>query len=594
MTLADIGATARGALQALDPKLAKQIPADADARILEFEIPSIVSAAVDLRELPWILLALAVLCGAGALSFSRDRRLTPVVFGFAITIGGVVCIVAMSAIRAHVLSDIDAGGSRDAAAVIWSALLGDLHTALLLVALTGAVITAAASLLLRTFEIRAPLDWLRDRVVTVPEGDLGRAVRAIVLTLVGIAIVLDPASFINLVAVLIGLFIAYAGVSELIRLTVADPGDTSQAETRGRTTLIAGVVGAIGILGAGAIFVGVGGTTEDPAPVVTEGCNGSDGLCDASFDTVALPSTHNSMSGATYSGYLFAQQEQGISGQLHDGVRGSLIDAHYGMPTESGTVKTDFSSVSSGDKGKLEEEIGPEALAAAQRIRDRIISSPASGPRQVYFCHGFCEVGAVPIDTIFGEYRDFLATNPDEVVAVVIEDYVSPGSIAAAMKRTGLIDYVYRGDVTRPWPTLGDMVESGGWLVMMAENDAGGGTIPWYHEAYDGIVQETPYSFKEPSDLTDPANLPASCDPNRGGPGSPIFLLNNWIDTTPAPHPSNAAKVNAHDALLERVRVCQKQRKARINLVAVDFYGEGDVFGVARELNEERTGAATP
>ena len=42
---------------------------------------------------------------------------------------------------------------------------------------------------------------------------------------------------------------------------------------------------------------------------------------------------------------------------------------------------------------------------------------------------------------------------------------------------------------------------------MMAENEDGGGAIPYYHSAYDELVQETPYSFKQPSLLTDPANL---------------------------------------------------------------------------------------
>ena len=44
-----------------------------------------------------------------------------------------------------------------------------------------------------------------------------------------------------------------------------------------------------------------------------------------------------------------------------------------------------------------------------------------------------------------------------------------------------------------------------------------------------------------------------SCRPNRGIEGSPLFLMNNWVDTSPAPRPSNAARVNAAEALERRV-----------------------------------------
>ena len=101
-------------------------------------------------------------------------------------------------------------------------------------------------------------------------------------------------------------------------------------------------------------------------------------------------------------------------------------------------------------------------------------------------------------------------------------------------------------------------------------------------------MQETPYSFKQPELLTDPANLTASCKPNRGPDDAPLFLLNHWIDTSPAPRPSNAAKVNARDALEARIRQCEEQRGVPADFISVDFYRQGDVFEVAEELNAER------
>ena len=65
------------------------------------------------------------------------------------------------------------------------------------------------------------------------------------------------------------------------------------------------------------------------------------------------------------------------------------------------------------------------------------------------------------------------------------------------------------------------------------------------------------------------------------------FLMNNWVDTTPAPKPSNAKIVNDYEALLARAKECRAARGRWPNLVAVDFYRTGDLFRAARELNDE-------
>ena len=78
-----------------------------------------------------------------------------------------------------------------------------------------------------------------------------------------------------------------------------------------------------------------------------------------------------------------------------------------------------------------------------------------------------------------------------------------------------------------------------------------------------------------------------SCARNRGAASNPLFLVNNWINTDPAAKPSNAARVNARGFLLNRARQCARERELVPNLIAVDFYREGDLLGVAEELNED-------
>ena len=86
------------------------------------------------------------------------------------------------------------------------------------------------------------------------------------------------------------------------------------------------------------------------------------------------------MSAVTNQDWLFGQQDAGFIDQLQDGIRGLLIDAHYGQPTESGKVKTDLSDLNRRERKTYEAMLGREALEAAIRIRDRIVNSEAHRP----------------------------------------------------------------------------------------------------------------------------------------------------------------------------------------------------------------------
>ncbi len=595
LTLADIGATIRGALEALQPKLAKKIPPETETSLLSTDPPDalldVVQFADDVQWVPVALLLVGLGCAFASLRLAPDRRRAGLGLGIAISLAPVLALVAMQAIRAALLTGIDDQGARDAASAIWDAYLDDLRTALLLLAGCGAVLAAAASSLLRPVDVATQFRRASAFVTRVPERPGWRVARALLLIVAGVLIVVDAREFVVLVITLAGLYVAYAGVAELLRLTISEDAHAAEERRRGGAALIATGAAAGVILGAAVLFIGVGGLSERSNAIETEGCNGSNALCDRTLDRVAFPATHNAMSAASNRGWLFAQQGRGFADQLRDGIRGLLIDAHYGVETQDGTIKTELSDLSSAEREKYVEELGPEALDAALRIRDRIVDSPETGDRQVYLCHRFCELGAMPITKAFGEYRDFLAANADEVLVIVIEDYVAPEDIAKAFRDTGLDAYVYDGPVD-PLPTLQQMIDTGGRVMMLAENEGGGTEYPWYHVAYDELLQETPYSFKRPELLTKPKYLPASCRANRGPRSAPLFLINHWVDTSPAPKASNADIVNAREVLLDRIHRCQRIRDLLANLIAVDFYERGDLFEVVDELNSER-GAAT-
>jgi hypothetical protein len=226
--------------------------------------------------------------------------------------------------------------------------------------------------------------------------------------------------------------------------------------------------------------------------------------------------------------------------------------------------------------------LGPEAVDAALRIRDRL-GFAGKGERGIYLCHTFCELGATPLGSVLDDIRDFLVAHPNEVVVMINQDAISPTDFVKAFDEVGLTEFVYRGPTKAPFPTLREMIELDQRLVVMAEERAG--QAPWYHLAYRDITQETPFDFKDANLLTGPGNLSRSCAPNRGRGNAPLFLINHWVNTDPAPLPSNARKVNAYEPLLRRANECRRQRKHIANLLAVNFYREGDLFRVVDELN---------
>ncbi len=111
----------------------------------------------------------------------------------------------------------------------------------------------------------------------------------------------------------------------------------------------------------------------------------------------------------------------------------------------------------------------------------------------------------------------------------------------------------------------------------MAFLESGTPGVDWLHPAFEAI-QETPYSFPQPSSFRAGRVEAATA-------GS-MFQVNHWIDTPPMPRPSNAVTVNAHDFLIARARACAEKRHHLPNILAVDFYRSGDLFGVVKQLNK--------
>ncbi len=587
LAVSDVGVLVIQALQRLQPSAAERIPSGVEAELVRISdgTEGVLADGLQLgeavRSMTIFLLIAAALCLTAGVLLAPDRRVAFRWVGFGALATGLTAVLIYEVVRLVVTGMATDDQGQAAARSVWDAFLGGLRSWGLVVAAVGGVTAAASTSLLRPLELEPAVRRLWGRLGATPERGLVRVLRAFALIAAGGLVIAARDAVLRIVVVTAGIGLIYVGVAELMRLLAPPPGAPVEVPhaRRGRRRFparaVAGSLVAVALVAGFLLSRGAG----EPEAQEISSCNGHRKLCDNHLDDVTFAATHNSMSAANEPGWLFAGQEKGIRQQLEAGVRSLLIDTHYGVQTKKG-VATELQEGSK-SRAKIVDEAGEKFVQTAERLRKRIGYS-GGGKKEVFLCHGYCELGATKAKEALTWIRDFVVENPNEVLVLSIEDDVTPEDTAEVFKQSGLLDYVYKGPVGPRPPTMRQLIEQGTPVVVFAENDTDP-EYPWYHQQF-GYVQETQYEFKNPGALLPPP----SCTPMRGRKDNPLFLLNNWVQTEPAPKPANAEIVNSRKRLLERAQACGRERGLKANLVAVDFYASGDLFGTVDELNGVR------
>jgi hypothetical protein len=289
-------------------------------------------------------------------------------------------------------------------------------------------------------------------------------------------------------------------------------------------------------------------------------CNGLAELCDRRVDQVTFAGTHNAMA-AGKEGWYAPNQQNGITAQLRSGIRALLIDAQYWETDASIAGQTGNSPT-----------IAPQLQAILRSFNDK----PVAGP---LLCHSFCALGYKPLADGLSDIRAFLDTHRNEVLIVIVEDYIRPDDMEQAMRESGLLKYAYVYDLRNrsPWPTLRELIERDERLIMFSENGRSG-TAGWYPVAWQ-LIQDTPFRY--------PSVDSFDCRPNRGTSQNALLLMNHWVFSI-IPSEKDAALANRYDVLKRRAELCLRDRGQLPNIIAVDFAETGELHRVVRELNHGR------
>lgn len=594
VVLPDLSILLKGVLEQASPKLAAQVPATIRTALASDRVSQALTRFLQgwrlagrLLDVLWGLFALGLLLLVVGVVADPDRRRGLVHAGAGL---GAVAVLLLALIPLGTLVGIGLSPDpavRGAIAGLWVSYFGPVKDLAAIFGIGALVLASAGGSLLEagdpTAVARRAWAWL----VQPGERRTMQVGRALVLLGLGGLALAAPDRALDLLAILVGAALVYLGLRGVFAVILGtarlDSGAVPVHPTLQRGRLVRVVVAVAGaaalVLGAVALFVVQDRQRADTVVAAPTTCNGSRVLCGRRLSEVVIAAAHNAMSNAEVPGWLFPHHGHGIPRMLEDGIRGLLVDVHYGIPVGQ-RVKTDLDREGS-SREKIEGAVGPEGTAAALRIRDELVGQ-AEGTPGLYFCHGFCELGAYPVGPTLERIRDFLVLHPGEVVVMVVEDYVAPEDLGRAFEAAGLAQLAFKGPVGPVLPTLGELVASNQRLVVFLESGKPG--VPWMFPAFTS-VQETPYTFHAPAEF--------SCRPNRGADG-PLFMINHWIETTPAPRPTNAQVVNAYDFLLLRARRCEAERQHLPNVLAVDFYDVGDVVRVAATLNGLDSAGTTP
>lgn len=264
-------------------------------------------------------------------------------------------------------------------------------------------------------------------------------------------------------------------------------------------------------------------------------CNGDVTLCSKTYDEVSYLTTHNAFNSAQ-DGLLFPNQSYNITSQMNDGVRALMIDVYdlFGNPTAY---------------------------------------------------HSMFMLGTIPLIDLFNNIKSFLDNNPNEVMTIILESYVSANDIEDIVNQSGLNNYLYTHNNSLGWPTLQNMIDNDNRLVIFTDEDDASSSQLWYHYVWDYAV-ETHYSVNTINDF--------NCSFNRGDPINDLFILNHFVTDATLGYGlhTESMAVNSNPFFIGRAIDCYTQTNKFPNFVTVDFYELGDGLDVVNQLNNLSTASS--
>ena len=262
-------------------------------------------------------------------------------------------------------------------------------------------------------------------------------------------------------------------------------------------------------------------------------CNGHESLCNKTLLEVSLASSHNSMSNQEFD-WVAPDHLYGITTQLNFGIRALSID------------------------------VWPHK-------------------HSVYMCHKRCTLGKKYLFDGLLEIRDFMKQNPNEVIIIFFETYVSNLDLAKMITEVDLEQYVYIHDANTGWPTLRNMITNNQKLVILSDRGEFSDTPSWLHNAYDLAHFTGPVWEKNANGNLDRDQLSCWVEPILENPEKLYWL--NHFGLAPYTLQRLSESINYQPFLGNRALNCWEEAQHIPNMLSITFYSKSDLIEVINQLN---------
>jgi len=200
--------------------------------------------------------------------------------------------------------------------------------------------------------------------------------------------------------------------------------------------------------------------------------------------------------------------------------------------------------------------------------------------QQIILCHGGRACGLIgrePLKNVLVELKQFLESNPREIITLILESYVPISFLERELKQSGLSPFLHSQNHEERWPTLSDMISKNKRLVIFNDRIEVEYNPSWNHDMFGRFMVETDYSYRSIKKF--------DCHLNRGHTNHDLFILNHFI-THISGNPIIARNANNFSTLSKRAIECWRQTGKRPNFLTVDFYHKGDSKKVVELLNQ--------
>jgi hypothetical protein len=575
--------TVRSALEAINPTLAKKLPENVLSATTTISQSPTVDAVFTASKWVKALYIPAFILGVALLVFvlarARDRVHAIRSVGVMLAVAGALLIgIGATTPAFAVAASTNDPGRGDSVAAFIDVLVGRLVGAGKGMVVIGVLLALAPGH--DGGDLRDRVQRVRAWVARKRESRRWRFAGGLALALLAALALTVPSDFFGSLIDLAALLVLYVAIVVCLRASGVLVTDHSiqRLHKRAIVGVVLAMVLAVLLTGSIAVALVANNTSTPKANPTDQGCNGYIELCPQTVNNIVWPASHNAMASSAYD-FIGAEHTITVAEQLNAGARFLMLDAYYGYD-DGGLVRTNLAGGI--DRKQLRAERGQHAVDELDRLGALTGVADTSGTKKdVYFCHNYCELGAVPASKILGDVKDFLDRNLTDVVILDFEDYVKPKDLKQALIDANLFDRVYQPKVQGQWPSLYDMVvpknkkaeDNPRRLIVMNEKHKS--PYPWLLNTYK-VSEETPFSFKSASGF--------NCNPKRGGTGKSMLIVNHWVDSG-LPDPVEADKTNSLATLTKRFEQCVTVRHRIPNAIAVNFTVDGDLNKAVNRFN---------